>query len=66
MALFEPNEKTDVRKFLALMDSNGENMVAIINPVGKVPVELLESALKEKGLKVEVRESSPVVTELKL
>lgn len=58
MALFEPNDKTDVRKYIAIMDNNGENQVGSAFPVSNLDIELFAEALRDKGLKVEVREKA--------
>lgn len=65
MAIFEKEQK-DGKSYVALLDAEGENLVAFITPVKQVGVELLVDSLKEKGLNVEVRESQPSIEKLKL
>lgn len=64
MAIFE-KEKKDTKHYVALLDAEG-NMVAIINPTAKLQPELLVDSLRAKGLNVELRESQPEITTLKL
>ncbi len=65
MAIFE-EEKTAKKSYIALLDAEGENLIAFISPVKTVSQELLINSLKSKGLNVEVRESQPDVLELNL
>jgi hypothetical protein len=63
MAVFEKeNEK---KEYLAMLDANGE-MVAIINPMKGVPMEMLKEAMTGKGLNVEIRESKSDRVEINL
>ena len=64
MALFEKNSDSK-KKYLALLDANGD-LIAIINPMNKVPMTLLMDSLIAKGLTVEIRESQPDVSTLVL
>lgn len=65
MALFE-NTKTDVKEYLALLDTEG-NMIAVVNPTAKgVTLSMLADAMFAKGLIVEIRESKPEMRTISL
>lgn len=67
MALFDKTatKSGEGKPFIALLDSEGE-LVAFVQPAGKVDPESLVLALEEKGLNVELREPKPVLTDIKL
>ncbi len=65
MALFE-NTKTDVKEYLALLDTE-RNMIAVVNPTAKgVTPAMLAEAMEAKGLIVEIRESKPEMRTISL
>ncbi len=65
MAIFE-KEKKESKHYLVILDASKENVVAIVNPVAKITLELLATSLESKGLNVEIRESKPEILELAL
>ena len=64
MALFEKEESK--KQYLVLLDKNGENVVAYVNPANKVKLETLVDALEKKGLQTEVRDVQPDIESLEL
>lgn len=65
MALFEKEDKKS-NEYIALLDATGETLLAFVTPVKQIKPELLAEALLEKGLNVEIRQSSAEITSVKL
>ena len=66
MAIFE-KDTSHTKQYVALMDETGEIMLAVVNPTAKgVTAEMLVEAMLIKGLNVELRESKPEVTQIRL
>lgn len=66
MAIFDEKHDTTKKQFIALLDKETGDQVAIVNPSSKVTLEALMEGLTAKGLTVELRESKPEVTSVAL
>ena len=64
MAVFE-SKKEETKEYLALLGKD-DNLVAFVQPVKGVSLELLAEKLTEKGLNVEIRQPKGDVLDIEL
>ncbi len=65
MALFDKDE-TEKKAYIALLDKDGENILAFVTPVKGLKPELLVEKLNGKGINCEVRESKGDIVDIEL